>query len=77
MPLRAILADAESYQPPDDRVAKVHQRCVAALRLALAANEDFALAWELNNPVLLTSGRGSLHAEFMQWQIWSSQVSRL
>ncbi|MGH3719996.1 MAG: M48 family metallopeptidase [Pseudonocardiaceae bacterium] len=77
MPLRALLADAESYVPPDDRVMTVHQRCVAALRLAVAANEDIALAWELNNQVLRTRGQVSLHRESTRWQTWASEVAQL
>jgi hypothetical protein len=77
VPLRALLTDAELYVPPDDRVAKVHQHCVAALRLAVAANEDLALAWQLNNQVLRTRGQASLHTELTQWQTWASEVSRL
>lgn len=77
VPLRAILTDAESYVPPDGRVANVHQRCVAALRLAVAANESFVLAFELNNPPLVTRGQAALHRESEEWDTWVNEVVRL
>lgn len=63
--------------PPDSRVATVHQRCVAALRLAVAANATFVLAFELNNPTLVTQGQATLQRESEEWDTWVNEVVRL
>lgn len=77
VPLREILTDAESYVPPNGRVANVHQRCVTALRLAVAANATFVLAFELNNPALVTQGQETLQRESEEWDTWVNEVVRL
>jgi hypothetical protein len=77
VPLRRILVDAESYVPPDDRVATVHQHCIAALRLAATANENLAHGFELNNRFLLTQGEIGLQTEHAEWHTWLNEVSQL
>jgi hypothetical protein len=77
VPLREILLDAESYVPPNDRVATVHRHCISALRLAVAANENLGLGLELNNQTLLTQGKIALQAEHAEWQTWLNEVSQL
>jgi hypothetical protein len=77
VPLRAILLDAESYVPPNDRVATAHRHCIAALRLAVAANEYLALALERNDQTLLTQWHITLHTESTQWQTWANEVAQL
>jgi hypothetical protein len=76
-PLRQILAHAESYTPPNDRVATVHQHCISAFRLAVAANENLALGYELNNQIIIKQGLTMLDAEFKEWQTWLDAVSHL
>lgn len=76
-PLRQVLAHAESYVPPNDRVATVHQHCVRALRLAVAANENLALGYELNNQIILIQGLTMLDTEFKEWQTWRDAASHL
>lgn len=77
VPLRGILVDAKSYVPPEDRVATVHQHCIAALRLAAAANENLALGFELNNRFLLTQGEIGFQTEHTEWHTWPNEVSQL
>jgi len=76
-PLQQLLHDAESYQSPDDRVATVHQHCIGALRSALAAYDDFAVAFETNDQTLLDRGRAALAAELPQWEAWFDGISAL
>jgi hypothetical protein len=77
IPRREIILDAESYVPPNDRGATVHRRCVAALRLAVAANENIARTFELNNQILLTQGQRTLRSESVEWRTWMNEVSQL
>jgi hypothetical protein len=76
-PLRQVLAQAESYTSPNDRVATVHQHCVSALRLAVTANENFALGYELDNQVISKQGLTMLDTEFMEWRTWLDAISHL
>jgi hypothetical protein len=76
-PLRQVLAQAESYTSPNDRVATVHQHCVSALRLAVTANENFALGYELDNQVISKQGLTMLDTESMEWRTWLDAISHL
>lgn len=77
VPLRALLATAESYRPPDNRVAEVHQHCITALQQGVAGNEDVTLALERNDRSLPIQGQTALQNENQEWTIWVKKLGQL
>jgi Zn-dependent protease with chaperone function len=77
IPLRALLADAEAYQPARPETGSVHRGCVAALRTAVAGFESFAAGFETGDPAALADGRTKRQEEQQHWQAWLTGLTNL
>jgi|GEM_PF-567007 len=77
VPLRALLGDAEAYQPPTPRIRSVHLACVAFLQASVEAFETFAAAFETNDAAAFAAAQAKREEERRHFDAWQAGLTSL
>ena len=76
-PLGALLADAEAYQPKDEKTKTVHLLSLAALRTAVQEFQAFAAAIDANDAATFAEAQAKQQEEQRHWQAWQTGLADL
>jgi hypothetical protein len=76
-PLRALLGDAEAYQPPTPNIRSVHLAAVAFLRAAVDAFETLATAYETDDAAAFAAAEAKLDEGRRHAGAWQAGLANL
>jgi Zn-dependent protease with chaperone function len=76
-PMRALLGEAEAYQPPTPGIGSVHRDCVAFLRASVEAFETFAAAYEASDVAAFDAGQAKREEERRHFDGWQAGLASL
>jgi Zn-dependent protease with chaperone function len=77
VPLRALLSDAEAYEPPTPNIRSVHQAAVASLRSMTAAFETLAAAYETDDAAAFAAAQAKLDEGRRHASAWQAGLANL
>jgi len=76
-PLRALLGDAEAYQPPTPNIRSVHQAAVASLRATADGFETLAAAYETDDAAAFAAAVAKLDEGLRHADAWQAGLANL